>query len=95
MKGAQEWRLMAVLACRKQLLDGDTVLPFMSISKVMTSLLLAVWSGDCHEGCDLQVRAAQPIDIAPRERGALFSSPANALHRVTPITRGVRRGLVI
>ena len=116
----------------KQVLDGDAVFPIMSISKVMTSLLLAdmvyrheqvgyvdwhndfgryrgdpgqeprkittslqLSSGGCYEGCDLQVRAAQPIDVAPRERGALFASPANALHRVTPVTRGIRRPLVI
>jgi PKHD-type hydroxylase len=30
-----------------------------------------------------------------RERGTLMAFRANALHRVTPITRGVRRSLVI
>jgi len=47
-----------------------------------------------YDGCDLEVRTAHPIDVAPRQRGALVAFRANALHRVTPITRGVRRSLV-
>jgi PKHD-type hydroxylase len=48
-----------------------------------------------YDGCDLEVRAAHPVDIAPRKRGALMAFRANTLHRVTPITRGVRKSLVI
>jgi len=47
-----------------------------------------------YDGCDLEVRAAHLIDVAPRQRGALVAFRANALHRVTPITRGTRRSLV-
>jgi len=47
-----------------------------------------------YDGCDLEVRAAHLIDVAPRQRGALVAFRANALHRVTPITRGMRRSLV-
>lgn len=48
-----------------------------------------------YDGCELQVRAGHKIDIAPRERGALVAFPANVLHQVTPITRGLRRSLVV
>jgi PKHD-type hydroxylase len=48
-----------------------------------------------YDGCDLEVRAAHPVDVAPRERGALMAFRANALHRVTPITRGMRKSLVV
>ncbi len=48
-----------------------------------------------YDGCDLEARAAHPLDVAPRERGDLMAFRANALHRVTPITRGVRKSLVI
>ena len=48
-----------------------------------------------YEGCDLEVRAGNAIDRAPRERGTLIAFPANVLHRVTPITSGVRKALVI
>jgi PKHD-type hydroxylase len=61
--------------------------------KVTMSLQLS--NGASYEGCDLEVRAAHPIDVAPRERGALMAFRANALHRVTPITQGVRKSLVI
>lgn len=47
-----------------------------------------------YEGCDLQARAGNKIDTAPRERGTLIAFPANVLHQVTPITKGVRRALV-
>ena len=51
-------------------------------------------NGAAYDGCDLEVRAAHPIDVAPRERGALVAFRATALHRVTPITRGTRKSLV-
>ncbi len=47
-----------------------------------------------HDGCDLEARAAHLVDVAPRQRGALVAFHANALHRVTPITRGMRKSLV-
>jgi PKHD-type hydroxylase len=47
-----------------------------------------------YDGCDLEVRAAHLIDVAPRQRGTLVAFRANALHRVTPITRGARKALV-
>ena len=61
--------------------------------KITMSLQLS--DGASYEGCDLEVRAAHPIDVAPRERGTLMAFRANALHRVTPITQGVRKSLVI
>ena len=61
--------------------------------KVTMSLQLSDGAG--YDGCNLEIRAAHPIDVAPRERGTLVAFRANALHRVTPITRGVRKSLVI
>jgi PKHD-type hydroxylase len=61
--------------------------------KVTMSLQLS--QGASYDGCDLEVRAAHPVDVAPRERGALMAFRANALHRVTPITRGARKSLVV
>jgi PKHD-type hydroxylase len=61
--------------------------------KITLSLQLS--DGASYEGCDLEVRAAHPLDIAPRERGTLMAFRANALHRVAPVTRGVRKSLVI
>lgn len=47
-----------------------------------------------YEGCELQVRGGHRIDVAPKERGIIVAFPANLLHRVTPITSGVRKSLV-
>jgi PKHD-type hydroxylase len=60
--------------------------------KITLSLQLSEPSA--YDGCDLEIRAAHPVDVAPRERGTLVAFRANALHRVTPITRGVRKSLV-
>jgi len=59
------------------------------------TLSLQMSDGASYDGCDLEVRAAHPVDVAARERGTLMAFRANALHRVTPITRGLRKALVI
>ena len=61
--------------------------------KITMSVQLSEGAG--YDGGDLEVRAIHPIDMAPRERGCLVAFAANALHRVTPVTRGVRKSLVI
>jgi PKHD-type hydroxylase len=48
-----------------------------------------------YQGCDLQVRAGNQIDTAPRARGTLIAFPANVLHQVTPIESGTRKALVV
>jgi PKHD-type hydroxylase len=48
-----------------------------------------------YEGCELQVRAGNLIDTAPRARGTLVAFPANVLHQVTPIRSGIRKALVV
>jgi len=47
-----------------------------------------------YDGCALEVRAANNIDVAPMERGAVIAFPSYVLHRVTPIARGRRAALV-
>jgi PKHD-type hydroxylase len=58
------------------------------------TLSLQLSDGSSYDGCDLEARAAYPLDVAPRERGTLVAFRATVLHRVTPITRGVRKSLV-
>jgi len=60
--------------------------------KITISLQLS--DGAAYGGGDLEIRAAHPVDVAPRERGTLVAFRANALHRVTPITAGTRKSLV-
>ena len=59
------------------------------------TLSLQLSESSDYTGCDLEVRAGNVIDTAPRERGTVIAFPANVLHRVTPITWGVRKALVI
>jgi PKHD-type hydroxylase len=58
------------------------------------SLSLQLSDPSSYDGCDLQFHAATQIDTAPRNRGALIAFPSYVLHRVTPITRGIRKSVV-
>jgi PKHD-type hydroxylase len=59
------------------------------------SLSLQLSDPSQYDGCDLQLHGAHHIDTAPRTRGALIAFPSYVLHRVTPITRGVRKSVVV
>ena len=49
---------------------------------------------DTYDGGDLELfYKAKPI-IADRTRGAVVAFPSFVMHRVTPVTRGVRYSLV-
>jgi PKHD-type hydroxylase len=61
--------------------------PAMTVQQLSPNLL--------HDGCDLQFHAATQIDTAPRTRGALIAFPSYVLHRVMPITRGVRKSVAV
>ena len=67
--------------------------PAQEPRKLTLSLQLSEASD--YEGCDLEVRAGNQIDTAPRTRGSLVAFPANVLHQVTPIRSGTRRALVV
>ena len=71
----------------------DPTDPAREPRKLTLSLQLSDPSG--YEGCELQVRAGNKIDIAPKARGTLVAFPANVLHQVTPILSGVRKTLVV
>ena len=59
------------------------------------SLVLQLSAPTDYEGCDLQIYASNQIDTAPKTRGTLIAFPSYTLHRVTPITAGIRRSLVM
>jgi PKHD-type hydroxylase len=48
-----------------------------------------------YDGCDLQFHASQQIETAPRDRGTAIVFPSYTLHRVSPITGGTRKALVV
>jgi PKHD-type hydroxylase len=48
-----------------------------------------------YEGCDLEFCAGTKVEKGPRERGTVIAFPSYVLHRVTPITSGTRKSLVV
>lgn len=48
-----------------------------------------------YEGGELEVRAGNITDVAPKTRGAVVAFPSYVLHRVTSITSGARKSLVV
>jgi len=59
-------------------------------------LSLVVWLNDDYEGGDFELICTSldtPITI-PKEKGKLIIFPSFLFHRVTPVTRGIRRSLV-
>jgi PKHD-type hydroxylase len=59
------------------------------------SLVLQLSAPTDYEGCELQIYASNQIDTAPKTRGTLIAFPSYTLHRVTPITAGLRKSLVM
>lgn len=59
------------------------------------SLVLQLSAPTDYEGCELQIYASSQIDTAPKTRGTLIAFPSYTLHRVTPITGGIRKSLVM
>jgi PKHD-type hydroxylase len=59
------------------------------------SLSLQISDPSGYEGGELQARVRSKIEIAPKTRGALIAFPSYVLHRVTPVTAGVRKSLVV
>lgn len=58
------------------------------------SLTLQLTDPARYQGCELQFNNGADVWSAPKERGTLIAFPSNVLHRVTPITKGIRKALV-
>lgn len=67
-----------------------------ALTKVVRKLSFSLQLSEpgSYEGGELEVYNGSLVP-APRERGTLIAFPSYALHRVTPVTRGTRRSLVI
>lgn len=59
------------------------------------SLVIQLSDPESYEGGELQIMKSKTIDVAPRKRGAIVVFPSFILHRVTPVTKGVRKSLAI
>jgi PKHD-type hydroxylase len=47
-----------------------------------------------YEGGELQFQTGRSVRVAPKEKGTVIIFPSYFLHRVTPVTKGVRKSLV-
>jgi PKHD-type hydroxylase len=59
------------------------------------SLSLQLSDPSDYEGGDLVLEAGHGPLRAPKERGTLIAFPSYVLHRVVPVTAGIRKSLVI
>ncbi|CAM1363253.1 PKHD-type hydroxylase [Tenacibaculum sediminilitoris] len=64
------------------------------ISDRKLSISMQLSDPDEYEGGDLQFMLNQKIVNAPREKGTIIVFPSFMMHRVTPITKGVRKSIV-
>lgn len=64
----------------------------MGVRKLSLSLLLS--DPDTYEGGDLELKFGEEVQQAPRKRGIITLFPSWSLHRVTPVTEGIRYSLV-
>ena len=64
------------------------------ISARKLSITVQLSDPDDYEGGDLQFMANQEVINAPREKGTIIVFPSFVMHRVTPITKGVRQSIV-
>jgi PKHD-type hydroxylase len=64
------------------------------ISNRKLSVVLQLSDPDEYEGGDLQMNIGSSILTVPRELGLICFFPSFLLHRVTPLTSGVRKSLV-
>jgi PKHD-type hydroxylase len=64
------------------------------ISNRKLSITVQLSGSNEYEGGDLQFMINQNIVNAPREKGTAIIFPSFALHRVTPVTNGMRKSIV-
>ena len=66
----------------------------VGISNRKLSMVLQLSDSEDYVGGDLEMNPGGQIISVPRERGLLCFFPSFMLHRVTPLTSGLRRSLV-
>ena len=59
------------------------------------AIVVQLSDSEDYEGCELQFYTSKSITTAPQGKGTVICFPTYFLHRVTPITKGKRRSLVL
>ena len=64
------------------------------ISARKLSMTVQLTDPETYEGGDLQFMINKEVINAPKEKGTIIIFPSFIMHRVTPITRGMRQSIV-
>lgn len=70
----------------------------MGANSVVTrkfSMVLQLTDPSEYEGGDLQIMGGNQIETVDKERGKIVAFPGFVLHKVTPVTKGIRKTIVI
>ena len=59
------------------------------------SLVLQLTDPDEYEGGDLQLMRHKDVDVVSKKKGLVAAFPSYTLHRVTPLTKGHRKTIVV
>lgn len=59
------------------------------------SVVIQLSSPDEYEGGDFEVMNSKNVQVAPKDKGTAIIFPSYILHRVTPVTKGVRKSLAV
>lgn len=59
------------------------------------SITVQLSDPDEYEGGDFQIMRATRVDTLPKSKGTVLLFPSYLLHRVTPVTKGIRKTLVL
>ncbi|MBL4708223.1 MAG: 2OG-Fe(II) oxygenase [Flavobacteriales bacterium] len=65
-----------------------------NISARKLSITIQLSDSEEYEGGDLQFMINQKVVSAPRKKGTVIIFPSFIMHRVTPITKGIRQSIV-
>jgi len=66
-----------------------------TISPRKLSIVLQLTDPSEYEGGDLEFYVAPKPSVAKKQKGLIYAFPSWMLHRVTPVTSGIRRSLVV
>ena len=58
------------------------------------SITLQLSESSEYEGGDFQIRSSK-LNTCPKKKGLVIAFPSHSLHQVTPVTKGIRRSLVV
>ena len=59
------------------------------------SMVLGLLDSDEYEGGDFEIKTGVESQVLPIKKGRVIAFPSWTLHRVTPVTKGIRKTVVV